>query len=226
MSMRQSNRTTRPRQRASRRNNRQIAISRNPAPNQQYAVNRPNEMKIILTYQEPFQAATTTGLNFDRVFNLNSAFDPYRTGTGHQPREFDQWAAIYGRYRVDRVDVTAMYTNTPSDGAICTLLASNDATNLTVLDDIIEQPFSVWKPFSAGGQGITLKKTYYLNEITGVQYATYRDDDRYQAVVSADPSEIIALHVGFWTRSSFTADFYVVLKQYITFFDPAYVAAS
>lgn len=201
-------------------------ISQNPRPNQQYALGRPNEMKISLAYTENFETATTTGVNLDRVFNLNSAFDPYRTGTGHQPREFDQWAAIYGRYRVDRVDVKVIFTNAPTDGAVVSILGSNDVNGLTLITDIIEQPFCIWKPFAIGGNGVTLSKTFYLNEITGVSYSTYRDDDRYQAQSSADPTELIALHVGYFTRSSFTTNIYVYMKQYITFFDPNYVSQS
>jgi hypothetical protein len=201
-------------------------ISRNPGPNQAYALGRPNEMKIALSYTENFETATTNGLNLDRVFNLNSAFDPYRTGTGHQPREYDQWAAIYNRYRVDRVDVKVVYTNAPSDGAVTSIHASNDANGLTLITDVMEQPFCIWKPFSLGGNGVTLSKTFYLNEITGVSYSTYRDDDRYQAIISSDPSEIIALHVGFNCRTAFTTNIYVQMKQYITFFDPNYVSQS
>lgn len=223
--MNKSNKQNKKQQKQKQRNS-NSRISRNPRPNQPYALGRPNEMKIALAYTENFETATTSTLNLDRVFNLNSAFDPYRTGAGHQPREFDQWAAIYGRYRVDRVDVKVIYTNAPSDGAVVSILGSNDVNALTLITDIIEQPFCIWKPFAIGGGGVTLSKTFYLNEITGVSYSTYRDDDRYQALVSTDPSELIALHVGFFTRSGFTTNIYVYMKQYITFFDPNYVSQS
>ena len=34
------------------------------------------------------------------IFNLNSLYDPDRTGVGHQPRGFDQIKTLYNRYRV------------------------------------------------------------------------------------------------------------------------------
>jgi len=195
-------------------------------PNQIYATEFPRTMKVKLVYLEALQAATTNALNLDYVFNLNSGFDPNRTGTGHQPRGWDQWAALYNRYRVDKTEVRASFTNAPSDGAVVSIFASNDATNLTDLSDIIESPFSIWKPMQLGGPGITLTKTYDLASITGIPKSQYMVDDRYSALTSADPAEIIVVHVGFNCKTAFTRDVYVVLEQYITFFDPIHIASS
>lgn len=195
-------------------------------PNQIYASAFPRAFKVKLKYIESISTATTNGLNFDRVFNLNSAFDPYRTGVGHQPRAFDQWALFYNRYRVDMVDVKVSYTNAPSDGAICSLLANNDATNLTSIDDIVEMPFSQWKPIQLGGPGVDLSAHYNLSAVTGVTKQHYEIDDRYSALTTADPAEILALHVGFNCKTAFTTNFYVVMHQYITFYDPIQIGSS
>lgn len=195
-------------------------------PNQIYAKGFPRQMKVKLTYVESLAAATTNGLNFDRVFNLNSGFDPYRTGTGHQPRAWDQWSALYNRYRVDRTEVSVSWTNAPSDGAIVSLYANNDATNITLIDDIIELPFSKWAPIQLGGPAITLKAAYNLHQLTGVSKMVYESDDRYSALTSSDPAEILALHAGFNCKTAFTTNSYTVLNYYVTFFDPIQIAQS
>jgi hypothetical protein len=204
----------------------QYATKSVSAPNKIYATEFPRTMKVKLVYLEALQTATTNGLNLDRVFNLNSGFDPYRTGTGHQPRGWDQWAAMYNRYRVDTTYVSVSWTNAPSDGAVCSILASNDATNITDLSDVVESPFSVWKAIQLGGPAIVIKKTYNLAAITGVPQHTYQADDRYSALTSSDPAEVIALHVGFNCKTAFTTDVYVVMEMYITFFDPFTISAS
>ena len=50
-----------------------------------------------MKYSETFQLNSLQG--FCRL-NLNSIFDPNRTGTGHQPYAHDTFQALYNRYRV------------------------------------------------------------------------------------------------------------------------------
>jgi len=46
------------------------------------------------------------------TFNLNSIFDPDRTGTGHQPYGHDTFQTLYNRYRVkDRDWETSLNKN-------------------------------------------------------------------------------------------------------------------
>ena len=53
------------------------------------------------------------------VFRGNSLFDPDYTGTGHQPRYYDQLTPIYGRYKVLRSAITVeMINGSPNSGAI------------------------------------------------------------------------------------------------------------
>ncbi len=47
-------------------------------------------------------------------FRLNSIYDPNLTGTGHQPYMHDQFATMYGRYRVDKCDVQIDVIPSPS----------------------------------------------------------------------------------------------------------------
>ena len=54
---------------------------------------------------DPGAAATAS-----HVFRANSLFDPDATGTGHQPLMFDEYAELYGEYRVlsSKITITPM----------------------------------------------------------------------------------------------------------------------
>lgn len=59
----------------------------------------PDSIFVDLKYG--FEVTYGTGATFVlQQFRGNSCFDPDFTGTGHQPRFFDQYAAFYGRYMV------------------------------------------------------------------------------------------------------------------------------
>lgn len=224
--MNKSNKQTKKQQQKKSKKQQQGILKSSYRPNQIYATEFPRTMKVKLVYLEALSTATTNGLNLDRVFNLNSGFDPYRTGTGHQPRGWDQWTTMYNRYRVDVCDVIAQFTNAPSDGAMCSLFANNDATAITDLSEIIESPFCYWKPIQLGGPAVTIRHRFNLAAINGITHQHYQTDDRYSALTTSDPAEILALHVGFNCKTAFTTNMYITLEYYITFFDPIQVAAS
>lgn len=46
------------------------------------------------------------------VFSMNSLWDPDTTGVGHQPMYFDNYAALFSRYRVNYAQVTVTVINT------------------------------------------------------------------------------------------------------------------
>jgi hypothetical protein len=61
---------------------------------------RPSSVRVHLPYVQRFSLNPTLGATVTQVFRLNSLFDPDYTGTGHQPRFFDQWCSFYTNYVV------------------------------------------------------------------------------------------------------------------------------
>jgi len=55
---------------------------------------------MTLRYVENFTTSIATTVGSQQTMNLNSLFDPNRTGTGHQPYGYDTIATLYNRYRV------------------------------------------------------------------------------------------------------------------------------
>ena len=177
------------------------------------------------------QSWLSDGTTYDTRWNLNSLFSPAYSG-GHQPMGFDQYATFYNRYRVlkvkVRVDVGASTSYTGGPYKIV-LVADNDNASLTTMLTSIEQTgASVYT--SKGAGTITAVKTYYPHLITGVTKKEYQDD-RFQALVSAKPTEDILLHVLLAdiynnTVATTTTQASIVMEYTCELFDPKPLAAS
>lgn len=198
----------------------------NKLVNEVYATSFPREMKVKLVYFTSLQDSTTTGLAKDYIFNLNSLFDPDYTSSGHQPQSFDQWATYFNRYRVTKAHVQL---EAQADIACSvTFLANNSHNAFTAFSQAEETPTAVTHLYSVGGPTIKLDKTFDCAMVNGVNHNVYNTSDRYQALFSSDPSEVIALHVvmsplsGTGTTVSRT----VKITYYATLFDPVQLPLS
>ena len=58
----------------------------------------PKTKVVRLKYVEFFSSNTGTAVPAVKYFSANGCYDPYISGTGHQPRGFDQWTAFYDHY--------------------------------------------------------------------------------------------------------------------------------
>jgi hypothetical protein len=155
----------------------------------------PDRMLVRMVYSQFF---TTSSLaTATQVFNLNSTFDPDRTGVGHQPLGRDNWVLFYNRYRVTAVDVEwqSCRVDSLTAGGVCCMFPNNNAAATTV-DTCIEQPYAKWaiinSPTAFGK--VKLSLSLPLHKLVGRTIQQYMADDQLQALFSADPSEIIALN--------------------------------
>jgi hypothetical protein len=86
----------------------------------------PPRMRVAMKYTDVISltssagAARLTGSQWE--FRLNSLYDPDKSGSGHQPYMYDQFAALYGRYRVDRVDIQIEAIASPATSHCITAL--------------------------------------------------------------------------------------------------------
>lgn len=74
---------------------------------------------LVVPLQYSTRIPIDVDVDSDAVFAANGAFDPDITGTGHQPYYFDQFMAIYQRFRVIRsaIEFTYVPVATTSAGA-------------------------------------------------------------------------------------------------------------
>lgn len=170
------------------------------------------------------------------VFNLNSVYDPNRTGTGHQPQGFDQLSAIYNRYRVIacsyRIGLVlgAVDTTNLNYGQMC-VIPSNDNLALTSVADARERPRAKYVLQAPGSPVKMLTGKVYMPSLAGVSATTYKGSDRYQSIVSTSPTEALLLNVvtGFINDASVTSQSYILnveLQYTVEWFDPQALAQS
>ena len=132
-------------------------------------------------------------------FNLNSIFDPNRTGTGHQPYGHDTLATLYNRYRVIdcsyRVSIFNL-TNPTTEPVQLTALPANEEVSISTGAEGRESPRAKFIVQGATGAPIReLKGKVYMPSLVGRTKQQYLADDRYQAQFGASPSELAILNL-------------------------------
>jgi len=178
-----------------RKNNRRAG--KTSLTNQMNAPSFPRTMSVKLKYTELINITLTTSLAFDYVFNLNSIFDPNRSGVGHQPQGHDQWANFYNRYRVDKAHCKVLpLGSTSTHGQRYTIFPSNSTTGITAYDQASEMPYAQTAIcITTGATTGRLNTTYDMATLAGVNHTIYQADDRFQAAFGSSPTEAICLHV-------------------------------
>lgn len=128
-------------------------------------------------------------------FNLNSVYDPNRTGTGHQPYGHDSLISLYNRYRViscswviSAVDSAGQYIQVAS-------LPANEEVNALTTSEIRENPRCKYITQAPNAHLKMLTGKAYLPSLTGRNKTQYMSDDRYQAQVGNSPQELAILNV-------------------------------
>lgn len=132
-------------------------------------------------------------------FNLNSIYDPNRTGIGHQPYGYDQLAGLYNRYRVIKCNYVVSGVNTGSDGdqySIIAALPANEQVNLIGgLAEAMENPRCKFITQAPSAPLRMLKGSVYIPSLVGRNKSQYMADDRYQSTFGSDPNELAVLNL-------------------------------
>jgi len=171
-----------------------------------------------MKYADTFQLTTVGGGVYR--FNLNSIFDPNRSGTGHQPYGRDTLASIYNRYRVFRVSYAVSFYNSSTSAKVA-VCPANIEMGASTTSEIMENPQSKWAIQLPGGQQKIIKGSISLPSLAGRTKAQYMSDDRYQAEMTANPAELLILNVfgGTITDAGTTIDCAINLTYHVECFD-------
>lgn len=165
-------------------------------------------------------AATSAG----QAFNMNSLFDPDRTGAGDQPVGFDQWAAFYNRYIVYKFKIEWIVQ---SSGALSVATLGSNQDSAVGTAAVLGQPLSHINGAILGEQA---RGTEYYNlpKMTGRTFKEYMADDRFQALTSASPTELAVwrIRVDSASGTNTSADFIVKCTFWCEFSDRNQLAAS
>lgn len=147
-----------------------------------------------MKYCETYAPGNANGQSPWRL-NLNSIFDPNRTGVGHQPYGHDTFATLYNRYRVMSCSyVVSVYS---SNGATLQFVAlpANEEFTAAGISEYRENPRCKFLVQTPGAALKVLKGTVNLPSLVGRSKAQYMADDRYQAQFGSSPSELAILNL-------------------------------
>lgn len=153
-------------------------------------------------------------------FNLNSIFDPNRTGVGHQPYGHDQLALLYNRYRV----INCKYSVVLSTGTTVVkyvAVPSNEVQVFNSVDEGRENPRARFSIQTPNGKLNPIRGNVYIPSLTGRTKAQYMADDRYQATVGTSPAELAILNVqaAGMNEGALDCPAAIILEYTVEFFD-------
>lgn len=174
-----------------------------------------------------------TDTNGQYQFNLNSIWDPNRTGVGHQPYGFDTLASLYNRYRVIscgwRIQATGVGGQATAPVQIAAIPA-NEVLLFANVSEIRENPRAKYIVQNPGAEAVVLSGKSYIPSLVGRNKAQYMADDRYQSLVTTSPNELAVLNiVGATTFADTPAaniQFNIVLEYTVEFFDIKHLTQS
>lgn len=207
----------------------------------------PARRTTVLRYVEDFTLNPGVATSAVNVFSINNLYDPNFTGTGHQPMFFDNYAALYSKYRVNHATITfvalqnkVVNTTTPnlSNGTnignnffynanerACRMfiLADQDPSDYPAnLDNLIEEgnPRMKWKYCFQNTEARAQKLTMkqYPHRVCNLA----RGDDSLRATTSGGPGIPAYFICGVDSMPSTNSDamrYQVIITYNVTFFD-------
>jgi len=131
------------------------------------------------------------------ILNMNSLFDPDRTGIGHQPYGFDVLSTLYNRYRVTGCKWRIQNPTGAVGSAIILATVPNNDASLAFADTgvMLENPRCKYVIQNPGAPVTSLRGSLSMPTLTGRTKAQYMADDRYQSDVTTSPAELALLYV-------------------------------
>lgn len=147
-----------------------------------------------MKYSETYSLSLSN--SYSQIMNLNSIWDPNRTGIGHQPYGRDTLDQIYNRYRVIACSYVINAISQTGDTVRVVALPSNEliASPYTV-SELCENPRARWIVQNSGGNSQYLKGKVYIPSLMGRTKAQYMADDRFQATMDTSPQEAALLTI-------------------------------
>lgn len=180
----------------------------------------------FITRHKYAEAITTNSLGLNTYrWNLNSLFDPNRTGLGHQPYGYDQIGILYNRYRVISAKYVLSVISDTANIAFAVLPSNEAAPPITNVSEARENPRAKYMTQNPGGTLKVLKGNVYLPSLTGRTKTQYMSADSYQAQTGSSPSEIMVLNCfaqGLNDDAAFVTNptFNILIEYTVEWFDP------
>jgi len=146
---------------------------------------------IKLRYRDNYILTATQPNTFaQRVWRLNSIYDPDYTGTGHQPLCYDQWQVFYKNYRVYKTDVIISLCNEETNAVQVGFVTQPDDTAITADDSAFEQPHVYSRILGAesGQNRAIIKRTIHHPRMIGQTSQQFKSNENTYAAFGVNPN--------------------------------------
>lgn len=151
----------------------------------------PDKMRVTLTYVERFPLFINNSASAT-IYQYcgNDLFDPNFTGTGAQPKYYDQLSALYNRYRVYASAIECKFYNTTNASTTyvdCALAPVNQTAAGYQPEALASLPRATWTTIQANSGFRTLRNAVTTAIQLGVK--DVEGSDRLQSTITQSPSE-------------------------------------
>ncbi len=195
----------------------------------------PNEVFVRLKYHDNFSATGATAASF-HAMRGNSLFDPDFSLGGHQPRGFDQYAAIYHNYQVFASKISYELRNNESSNEKGLVLhpTSTAPTNLANPFHAVELPYYQGPKHLPGAAAVDAHNVKFKGYMTTKKIYGDKDleEDEYGALVTTNPNK-----AWFWNLTwgdyntavgvnSYNLSIYIKVTYFAKFYNRKNVIAS
>lgn len=133
-------------------------------------------------------------------YRLNSLYDPYYTGAGTQPYQFDQLNTIYGIYKVHGAKVKVTFFDPSTDGFMVgyrirasTNTTTTNAKNVRLLGTMSNTAMKTLN--NSGEQQRTFSGYVPIHKIFGITKGQYSNELAYSSAVGDNPSADALLEI-------------------------------
>lgn len=191
------------------------------------AVGLPKCIYTKLNFHKIENLTLAGGANSYWEYNINNLYDPEAALSTGQPYYFDQYTAMYSRYRVSGCKLEAIISATCSTTNLYhpTIVLAPYADELPGWSNhtnMMNAKRAVKRIVIPGQNVVRLKQYYYLPSVAGCSVREYHSDDKYQARVTTNPSYMLRAQINLLNNDvSAAVSFLCVTKLtfYCKFFD-------
>lgn len=142
----------------------------------------------------------STGVSIvPHIFSGNGCYDPDITSVGHQPRGWDQWAALYSRYTCFGSKVQASFISASTEPFYCVICPFSKPTTVTNPDITTykEVKYAKTAICNKTGKGqVTLHSYMSTSKILGIPPSKVGTSENLSASISSVPGAQWNWHCG------------------------------
>lgn len=160
----------------------------------------PDRIRVRLRYEERASFTMTSGALAQDIYRASGPRDPYQPSGGKNCMGWLQYAAMYQNYRCYGSTIRMTILNTGSNAATGTIIfcivPTTSTSTIADIDNSLSIKYSKRLFYDSQGTSKNVGKSHMtIEKLFGVSHSTVQNEDDYQALISADPTNQIYWHV-------------------------------